>query len=99
MMRNIAERIAGGGATIGSLAADLGVEQDLLLERLFMMERLGFIERNGSCYEPSSTGTSSCPHSTGCSGCGVRWRPEGVCYSLTEKGRRLAGGANDPGWP
>jgi len=96
MMRKIAERIAGGGATIGSLAADLGVEPDLLLERLFMMERLGFIERNGPCYEPSGTEKSFCPHSTRCSGCGVALRPGGVCYGLTEKGKRLAG-ANDPG--
>ncbi|HOB06947.1 MAG TPA: hypothetical protein PK196_02135 [Methanoculleus sp.] len=95
MMRKIAERIAGGGATIRSLAADLDVEPDLLLERLFMMERLGFVERSGLCSEPSGTGTFSCPHSTGCPGCSMIRGDGGLLYTLTEKGRRLAG-ANDP---
>jgi|LSQX01.2.fsa_nt_gb DNA-binding HxlR family transcriptional regulator len=86
MMRTIARRISEGGFVLPALAGELGVEQDALGERLFMMERLGFVERRGGC-EPA--GAPSCRHCAGC--CGGTGLPGGVRYTLTEKGRRLAG--------
>jgi DNA-binding HxlR family transcriptional regulator len=96
MMRTIARRLSEGGFVLPALAGELGVGQEALSERLFMMERLGFIERSGGCGESAGKEASSCPHCVGCSGCGGTGGPGPVRYTLTEKGRRLAG-AKEPG--
>ncbi len=90
MMRAIAKRFSEGGFTLPELAIELDVEQDVLLERLFMMERLGFIRRNGGCNEPQRTDDALC-RCSGCSGCREPRGREVVEYTLTEKGKRLAG--------
>jgi DNA-binding HxlR family transcriptional regulator len=90
MMRAIAERMAGRGFTLPELAIELDVEQDALLERLFMMERLGFIVRSGGCNGSSHAEDAPC-RCPGCSGCREPRGREVVGYTLTEKGKRLAG--------
>lgn len=91
MMRTIAKRFSEGGFTLSELANELNMQQDTLLERLFAMERLGFIVRSGGCSEPAPAEASSC-HCCGCSsGCGETVAGGVVAYTLTEKGKRLAG--------
>jgi hypothetical protein len=90
MMRTIARRIIDGGFTLPLLAAELHLQQDALAERLFMMERLGFVERSGGCDESAGAEGSSCC-CAGCSGCGGTGSAGVVRYTLTEKGKRLAG--------
>ncbi|MDD4568284.1 MAG: hypothetical protein PHU37_10315 [Methanoculleus chikugoensis] len=85
MMRAIAERMARGRFTLPELAIELDVGQDALLERLFRMERLGFIVRSGECNGSSRAEDAPC-RCPGCSGC-----REVTGYTLTGKGRRLAG--------
>lgn len=93
MMRAIAKRFAEGGFTLSELARELNVQQDALVERLFAMERLGFIVRSEGCGESTQTQASSC-RCCGCScssGCGETVAERAVTYTLTEKGKRLAG--------
>lgn len=85
MMRAIAKRFSEGGFTLPELAIELDTKQDVLLERLFMMERLGFIVRSGGCNGSSRADDAPC-RCPGCSGC-----REVTGYTLTGKGRRLAG--------
>jgi len=90
MMRAIAKRFAEGGFTLSELARELNVSQETLTERLFAMERLGFIVRSGGCGESTQTQASSCC-CPGCSCCGETATVGVVGYTLTEKGKRLAG--------
>ena len=90
MMRAIAKRFSEGGFTLSELARELNVQQDALLERLFAMERLGFIVRSEGCSEPAPAEAPSC-HCCGCSGCDATGTGGIVAYTLTEKGKRLAG--------
>lgn len=90
MIRTIARRLMDGGFTLPLLAAELNLHQDALMERLFMMERLGFVERSAECGEPAGETASSCC-CAGCSGCGGTGSAGVIRYTLTEKGRRLAG--------
>lgn len=87
MIRTIARRLSVGGFTHPALAAELKLSQDALAGRLFMMERLGFVERSGGCAERSRIETSPCRCCAGCSCSGGGT----TRYTLTEKGRRLAG--------
>lgn len=91
MMRAIAKRMARGRFTLPELAIELDMKQDVLLERLFAMERLGFIVRNGGCSEPRHADDAPCR----CPGCSSRCSESAaagiVAYTLTEKGKRLAG--------
>ncbi|MDV2480661.1 hypothetical protein F8E02_01285 [Methanoculleus sp. Wushi-C6] len=90
MILTIARRLMDGGFILPLLAAELNLPPDALTERLFMMERLGFVERSGECGEPAGETAPSCC-CAGCSGCGGTGSPGVVRYTLTEKGRRLAG--------
>lgn len=90
MMQAVAERMARGGFTLSELAIELDVKQGALIERLFMMERLGFVAYSEGC-----NGSLRAEDAPGCcSGCSVCHEPQGrkvVGYTLTEKGKRLAG--------
>lgn len=89
MMRTIAKRFVEGGFMLSELARELNVQQEALIERLHAMERLGFIVRSEGCCEPASA-EASC-RCSGCSCCGKTAAAGIVGYTLTEKGRRLAG--------
>ena len=89
MMRTIAKRFVEGGFMLSELARELNVQQETLTERLHAMEHLGFVVRSEGCCKPASAETSC--RCSGCSCCGETATAGIVGYTLTEKGRRLAG--------
>ena len=84
MIRDIAEKVAGGGIAIPLLAADLGISQERLLNQLRMMEHMGYLSRDAACTPGEEMPACAC-----CSGCSKKMGDMPTRFTLTEKGRRL----------
>lgn len=84
MIRDIVEKVAGGGVAIPLLAADLGISQEQLVHQLEMMEHMGYLSRDAACTPGEVTPLCAC-----CSGCTSAQKECPTRYTLTGKGQRL----------
>jgi predicted transcriptional regulator len=95
MIKEILKLMSSGNLTINEIAQKMNLSKDELLNRFKMMEQMGYLKRADKAEsETKSHGTSKtctfCPEAKSCSS-NKRTSYEGLTYSLTEKGKNLAG--------
>jgi hypothetical protein len=95
MIKDILRLMSKGNHSIGEIAQKLKISKDELLNRFKMMEQMGYLEKSnqrdkvGKSHEPGKM-CAFCPEAKSCSTNNIT-SYDGLTYSLTEKGKRLAG--------